>query len=113
MEDSLSEIEAELKKAELARARKNEGQARVCARRAAGLAARAYFTRRGDQIRTSSAYDLLLLVSEDARIPETWRRSAAQLILRVDEEFRLPVDIDLLVVAREFCDGMATLQRAE
>ena len=37
-------IEAEFEKAEQARRRGNEGQARVCARRAAGIAIREYLT---------------------------------------------------------------------
>ena len=41
--DWQAEIQAELEKAQQARARGNEGQARVCARRAAGIAAREYF----------------------------------------------------------------------
>jgi hypothetical protein len=40
------------------RARGNEGQARVCARRAAGAVLREYFQRRGLPVRSPSAYDL-------------------------------------------------------
>jgi len=38
-----AQIDAEFKHAEQARSRGNEGQARVCARRAVGIAAREYF----------------------------------------------------------------------
>ncbi len=104
--DWQSEIQAEFNKAHQARLRGNEGQARVCARRAAGIAAREYFTRRGEQVRTSSAYDLLKLVAEDPAIPSDLRHSAARLTLRVDEEFKLPAEVDLVGEARKLCDGL-------
>jgi HEPN domain-containing protein len=102
-----SNITAELDKAENARARGNEGQARVCARRAAGLAARAFLARRGDPVHTPSAYDVLRLIAEDTRIPAALRESAQRLTLRVDEDFKLPDHVDLIIEAREFCDGLA------
>ncbi len=101
-----SEIQAEFEKAERARARGNEGQARVCARRAAGLAAREFFARRGTSVRTPSAYDLLQLAAEDTELPASVRQSAARLTLRVDEAFKLPADVDLLAEARLFCEGL-------
>ncbi len=67
--DWQNEIRLEFEKAERARARGNEGQARVCARRAAGIAAREYLSRRGEQPRTSSAYDLLKQIAEDPAMP--------------------------------------------
>src|SRR5512140_1176002 len=104
---SQSEIQAELQKAGQARARGNEGQARVCARRAAGIAARAYFERLGKPILSSSAYDLLNLVAQDPAVPAALRESAAYLTLRVDEQFKLPPGIDLLAEAEKFCESIA------
>ena len=104
--DPQSEIQAEFEKAELARARGNEGQARVCARRAAGIAAREYLSRRGERPRTSSAYDLLKRIADDRAIPEGLRASAARLTLRVDEEFKLPPDMDLIAEARALCAAL-------
>jgi HEPN domain-containing protein len=104
--DWQSEIQAELEKAQQARARGKEGQARVCARRAAGIAAREYFARRGDPPRTSSAYDLLRLVADDPALPAELRESAHHLTLRVDEQFKLPVNVDLLIAAKDFCKGL-------
>ncbi len=101
--DPQAHIRAELDKAEEARARGNEGRARVCARRAAGIAAREYFVRRGQVVRTPSAYDLLNLLAEDASLRADLRRAAAHLTLRVDEEFKLPVDVDLIGEARKLC----------
>lgn len=106
MKDWRSEIQAEFDRAELARARGNEGQARVCARRAAGIAAREYLTRRGEQVRTPSAYDLLKMLAEEQSLSAELRQSARYLTLRVNEEFKLPVSVDLVAKAKEFCDEL-------
>lgn len=106
MEDWKSEIQAEFEKAEQARARGNEGRARVCARRAAGVAAREYLTRRGEKVRTPSAYDLLNLLKVDPRLSSDLRSIADHLTLRLTEEFRLPVNADLVAEARTFCDEL-------
>ena len=104
--DFPSQIQAEFEKAEQARARGNEGQARVCARRAAGIAAREYYARLGRPVRSPSAYDILNLLIEDASLSEDLRRSAGYLTLRVNEDFKLPVNVDLIAVAREFCNNL-------
>lgn len=109
--DWKAQIEAELEKAEQARARGNEGQARVCARRAAGVAAREYLTGRGIRPPSTSAYDLLNLLKEDPRLAPGLRRIAGHLTLRVTEEFRLPVDADLVAEARVFCSELLSLNQ--
>ena len=100
-------IKAEFDKAEQARARGNEGQARVCARRAAGIAAREYFIRQGYSIHTPSAYDLLNSLVEDPSLPGELRQSAEYLTLRVNEDFKLPIDVDLIYEARKLCKGLS------
>lgn len=106
MIDWRSEIQAEFDRAEQARARGNEGQARVCARRAAGIAAREYFSRRGEKVRAPSAYDLLNRLAGDLSLSSELRQSAGYLTLRVNEEFKLPVDVDLVAEARKLCDEL-------
>ena len=96
-------IQAEFERAEQARAKNNEGQARVCARRAAGIAIRDYLTRRGTHTSSTSAYDLLNLLKEDALLPPDLKLVADHLTLRVTEEFKLPVDADLIAEARILC----------
>ncbi len=91
-----SAIEQELTRARQARARGNEGQARVCARRAAGLAVRAYYAQQGITPSTSSAYDLLRLLAADERLDAETRAQAERLTLRVTPEFRLPIEADLI-----------------
>ena len=106
--DWQSDIEAEFEKAEQARARGNEGQARVCARRAAGIAIREYLTRQGIHPPSASAYDLLNLLKNDPRLASRpdLKTIADHLTLRVTEEFKLPVEADLVVEARKFCEEL-------
>ena len=99
-------MEREFEQAERARARGNEGQARVCARRAAGIAIREYFTLRGERVGTSSAYDLLNLIKDDPRLPPDLKLIADHLTLRVNEEFKLPVSVDLIAEARKLCEEL-------
>jgi len=106
MIDWKAQLELEFERAKTARARGNEGQARVCARRAAGIAIREYYARRGKSVRTPSAYDLLNLLTEEPRLSPEIKQAAAYLTLRVTEEFKLPVNVDLLDEARKLCNGL-------
>ena len=106
MTDWKAKLQHEFELAEAARARGNEGQARVCARRAAGIAIREYYARRGQNIRTPSAYDLLQLLAKEPHLPPNLRQAAAHLTLRVTEEFKLPVNVDLLDEAHKLCKAL-------
>jgi hypothetical protein len=101
-----TEIEAEFEKADQARARGNEGQARVCARRAAGIAVREYLTRQGIRPPSISAYDLLNLLKDDPQLAPDLKLIADHLTLRVTQEFKLPVDADLVAEAKIFCEKL-------
>jgi len=109
--DWQEQIETEFEKAEQARARGNEGQARVCARRAAGIAAREYLTRQGIRPPSVSAYDLLNLLKEDSDLSLDLQQIADHLTLRVTEEFKLPVDADLIAESRTFCKNLIKQNR--
>ncbi len=100
------QIQAEFERAAQARLKNNEGQARVCARRAAGIAIRDYLTRHGTHIPSTSAYDLLNLIKEDTLLPLNMKLVADHLTLRVTEEFKLPVEADLVAEARLLCDWL-------
>lgn len=106
MTDTNTQIEIEFERAAQARAKNNEGQARVCARRAAGIAIREHLTRKGMRPPSSSAYDLLNLLKEDALLPPDLKLAATHLTLRVTEEFKLPVQADLVAEARQLCDWL-------
>jgi len=104
--DSHEKIVEEFKRAEQARANNNEGQARVCARRAAGIAIREHLTRKGIRPSSTSSYDLLNFIKDDPLLSPDLRLIAEHLTLRVTEEFKLPVDADLVAEARKLCDEL-------
>lgn len=106
MSEWKTNLQREFEMAEAARARGNEGQARVCARRAAGVALREYYARRGMVVRTSSAYDLLRIFMGLDDAPPGLREIAGHLTLRVTEEFKLPLDVDLVQEARTLCERL-------
>ena len=106
MTDWQSQIQAEFDKAAQARERNNEGQARVCARRAAGIAVREYLSRRGIRPPSVSAYDLLNLIKDDTALSADLKQIADHLTVRVTEEFKLPVDVDLVAEAKYFCEEL-------
>lgn len=109
--DWKAEIESEFAKAEQARDRGNEGQARVCARRAAGIAVREYLARQGVRPPSVSAYDLLNMLKNDPRLSLDMQQIAEHLTLRVTEEFKLPVNADLVAEARTFCEELLSENR--
>jgi hypothetical protein len=104
--DWKKKFDQEIEMALAARARGNEGQARVCARRAAGVVAHTYFLRGGLPVRSSSAYDLLKELAQLSILPEHVRRAAEYLTLRVTAEFKLPVEVDLIGAARELAEAL-------
>jgi hypothetical protein len=101
--DWQTKLQAEFDQAERARARGNEGRARVCARRAAGIAIREYLTQKGTPPPNTSAVDLLNLLKEDPLLSPDLKRIVDHLTLRVTEEFTLPIDVDLVAEARKLC----------
>lgn len=106
MNEAANEIELEFERALKARREGNEGQARVCARRAAGIAIRDYLTRNGIRPPSRSAHDLLNLIKERPPLPPDLKRVADHLTLRVTEEFRLPIEADLIAESRSLCDWL-------
>lgn len=106
MNNPQTEIEREFERAAQAREKGNEGQARVCARRAAGIAIRDHFNRKGMRLPAASAYDLLNLLKEEPLLPQDLKLVADHLTLRVTEEFKLPVDADLIAEARSLSDWL-------
>lgn len=106
MADWKTKLENEFQMAANARAQDNEGRARVCARRAAGIVIREYFTRRSIQTLSPSAYDLLNSLLEMDGLPADLRQSVGYLTLRVDEEHNLPMGVDLIREAQTLCERL-------
>ena len=106
MDDWKLELKSEFLRAARARERGNEGQARVCARRAAGIAIREYLIGGGNRVPTASAYDLLNLLKEDPHLAPGLGSILDHLTVRVTEEFKLPIDVDLIAEARVLCTAL-------
>ncbi len=90
---------------EAARLRGNEGQARVCARRAAGIAIREYLRPPGASVPPVQRLRSAKPAQDD---PELSRSSGnvEHLTMRVTQDFKLPVEADLLAEARAFCAAL-------
>ena len=80
---------------------------RVCARRAAGMAARDFLARHGIRPRRDSAYDSLRKLAAFSGLPAELTQAAAYLTLRVNVEFGLPENIDLISEARKLIGGLS------
>ena len=106
MNKTQNDVDLELARAIQARANNNEGQARVCARRAAGIAIREYLQRHGNLPVNRSAYDLLNFIKEEPALPPHLKLFAHHLTLRVTEEFTLPENADLIEEARILCAAL-------
>ena len=104
--DECLRIADELGKAETARAAGNEGKARVCARRAAGEAIRAYLGPQNLPVGMSSAYDLLGYIQLLEEVPLRIKDAALLLRQRVDADHQLPVEADLIIEARILAAGL-------
>ena len=94
------EVEKELDRAEKARQDGLEGRARVCARRAAGIVLRAYYQAHPVTPAPASAYDYLQLLRDDPQMNPELRRIADLLLTRVNQDFHLPVETDLIAATR-------------
>ena len=106
METWRNRLQVEFSRADAARSRGNEGQARVCARRAAGIAIREYFSRQGKTPPGASVMDLLQELSLDPALPSGLRENIEHLSLVVDQSFQLPPGVDLLEEARLLCEAL-------
>ena len=90
----------ELEMAEAARAARNEGRARVCARRAAGVVIGEYYKRRGISPIEPSAYDRLRSIRSILDIEDDVIEVVDHFLLRVDPDKQLPLLVDLIEDAR-------------
>ncbi|MEA4909141.1 MAG: hypothetical protein VB089_16080 [Anaerolineaceae bacterium] len=105
----VQKIENEMKRADMARAQGNEGLARVCARRAAGTAIRAYLAARQIDHPATNAFELILFLRDMPGIPPELRSIAGSLSTRVTEEFTLPLEADLLAETRVLITTLESL----
>src|SRR5262245_30940630 len=88
------DIEAELTLAREALAAGQAGKARVCARRAAGWAIRAWYQRLEGEQWSGDAMKQLGRLRDDAQVPTSVRQAAERLTTKVDENHELPFVAD-------------------
>ena len=100
----------ELEAAERARLAGNEGRARVCARRAAGMAAQVFLTRHRVPTGGANFYNALLALAQFPHLAPDLKTAVAHLTLRVGEDFSLPPDVNLIADARTLCDALERMQ---
>lgn len=92
-------FENEIQQAQAARTAGNEGMARVCARRAAGIVIGEYLKRQGDKIFNPSAYERLRYLLSQPDISPQVRDIAEHFLVRVTPNHTLPIDADLIADA--------------
>ncbi len=90
------EYKQEIARATLARRNRNEGMARVCARRAAGIVIGEYLLRQGLFNLNQSAYDRLHLFSSLPQVDERLKNISNHFLMKVNHHHNLPVDADLV-----------------
>lgn len=88
--DLRTRIENELAVGGRAAAASNPGRARVCARRAAGLAIKAWYQAREGEAWGGDAMKQLARLRADETAPTAARAAAERLSTRVDHDHRLP-----------------------
>ncbi len=93
-------IAEELSRGETALQDGYPGRSRVCARRAAGEAIREFLAVKGIPSPGSGAIDLLEGVQGLGGVSAEVKEAARRLLVRVDENFSLPAEFDLLGDAR-------------
>ncbi len=86
----------EIQMAENARNLGNEGMARVCARRAAGIVIGEYFRRKGLPDDDSSAYNRLRKLQNLTGMDDQIKTIAGHFLMRITPENVLPIEVDLL-----------------
>jgi hypothetical protein len=100
------EINIELQIAEDSRSGGNEGRARVCARRAAGLAIGYFYEFQTGDSAPKNAYNLLQWISARGEISSVVRDAAQRLTVRVTPDHTLPHDEDPIADAGLIIDAL-------
>ncbi len=94
--DWQSDFNDEIMAANTARMQGNEGKARVCARRAAGIATGEFFRHQGMQYSTISAYERLKILAQMTDLPPEIQVTAGHFLVRLTPEHSLPISADLI-----------------
>ena len=95
------QFQAEISHAIAAREKGNEGMARVCARRAAGVVIGEVLRRRGFTSLPPSIYDRWQMFADIPGLPPQYKDIAAHFLVRVTPEHTLPLPVDLIAEAQQ------------
>jgi hypothetical protein len=94
--DAQIQIQEELLLAKQSREEGNEGRARVCARRAAGAAAISFLDPGGKDTNSMNAFQALIALQDQEELPDRIQLALKRLTQRVNEDYQLPSDVDLI-----------------
>jgi hypothetical protein len=94
--DWKNRFQNEIKLAEAARKIGNEGRARVCSRRAAGIVVQEFFQRQGIILPSVSAYDSFIYLVSLPDLPPRAREIINHLLMKVEPDHSLPIQADLI-----------------
>jgi hypothetical protein len=86
----------EIERAIQARSEGNEGMARVCARRAAGIVVGEYLHQRGVVGFTNSAYDRITLFNTLPNVSDKCKEVCRHFLMKVNQDHHLPGNADLV-----------------
>jgi hypothetical protein len=95
-----TQFKLEIANALLSRNSGNEGKARVCARRAAGLVVREYLLRNGFENSDPSVVVNLNFLLQQAEIPPQIQDIISHFLVRITPDGNLPIDADLIEEAQ-------------
>jgi hypothetical protein len=101
----IERFEQEIAMAESARNEGNEGKARVCARRAAGIVIGEYLQRNPESgVSPTSSYSRLQYLKTIPDLSPKVKEVAQHMLARVDEDHKIPYNVDLVSEARWLAD---------
>ena len=90
------EYQNEIDHALLARSMGNEGMARVCARRAAGIVIGEYLIRQGHTTLTHSYYDRIAKFNDLPDLEQKYKEIANHFLMKVNSDHKLSSEADLI-----------------
>jgi hypothetical protein len=106
LNNSIHDFIREISQAMRARGERNEGKARVCARRAAGIAAEEFLRRTGRLPASNSASVRLKALAEVPNIPHRVKILIPHFLIHVNTDHTLPIDADLIQDARQLANEL-------
>lgn len=102
------EFDRELEAGYAARANGFEGKARVCARRALGILIEEYFRRRNLPSPGTSIQERIAAIKDLGMLPNQSLAVIDHFLVKVDEDYHLPIDSDLLAESAWLADQLLT-----